>query len=122
MVAAEWTGPGKTMSGVRVMHVPAKFWRSLFPRDLTPFLSENAFAGISNSRADDAKWRVRMNELKALWLANLPAGSPMRVQFKRDHKNQRRTQVVILNRGIDDLFAALFCATKTAELEAALRG
>lgn len=122
IVAADWVAPGKTLTSVRVMHVPAAYWRSLFPADLTPYLGENAFAGISNSRADDAKWKVRLDYLKALWLANLPAGSPMRVQFKRDHKNQRRTQVVISAAGIEALFADLFCPTKTAELEAALRG
>jgi hypothetical protein len=122
MYVSFWEGFGTNLQDVYVLRVAAEYWRSLFPADITPFLANAAFLGITNARADDAKWDKRREELKQLWELEKPPGSPMTVNFKRDHKKQRRVQCGISAAGFPALFQRLFDEEHTTRLERALDG
>lgn len=115
-----WQGKKLNIKKIYVMKIPAVYWRSLWPSDVTPFLEEQVFYGITNSYSDDQKWKARRIELTKKWHKNLPKGSPMNWHAKRDHKKQMRIQCSIGKKGFQDLFNFTYDQEKTKELEAAL--
>lgn len=112
-----WETRGLNMKRIHVMDVDAAYWRSLWPADLTPFLAAAAFKDITNSRDDDSRWKARQRELKDAWSAALPAGSPMKVHFKRDHNAQKRVQCSIGREGFNELFQLTYDEVRTDALE-----
>lgn len=115
-----WQEKKLNIKKIYVMKIPAVYWRSLWPSDVTPFLEEQVFYGITNSYSDDQKWKTRRTELTKKWHKILPKGSPMNWHAKRDHKKQMRIQCSIGRKGFQDLFNFTYDQEKTKELEAAL--
>lgn len=125
MYVAFWTGgrgDGLAIDHIHVMSMPPGYFRSLFPRDVEPFLAPAVFRGITNDRADDIRWRHRLAELREQWREALPPESPIRVRFKRDHGTQRRVQCAITPVGFDAMFELTYDETHTRELEELLDG
>ena len=110
----------KEIQSIHAMHVPADYWRSLWPANISPFLAEAAFDGISNSPADDERWALRMAGLQETWQANLPGGSPAKLHLKRDHSQQRRVQCSISREGFNELFQLTYDPALTDRLKEAL--
>lgn len=115
-----WQEKKLNIKKIYVMKIPAVYWRSLWPNDVTPFLEEQVFYGITNSYSDDQKWKTRRTELTKKWHKLLPIGSPMNWHAKRDHKKQMRIQCSIGKKGFQDLFNFTYDEEKTKELEDAL--
>jgi len=115
-----WQEKKLDIKKICVMKIPANYWRSLWPSDVTPFLEDRVFNGITNSYSDDPKWKKRRTELTAEWQRMLPAGSPMNWHAKRDHKKQMRIQCSIGKSGFPEIFNFTYDQEKTRELEAAL--
>ena len=113
-------GSEKEIQSIHAMHVPADYWRSLWPANISPFLAEAAFDGISNSPADDERWALRMAGLQETWQANLPGGSPAKLHLKRDHSQQRRVQCSISREGFNELFQLTYDPALTDRLKEAL--
>lgn len=113
LCVAFWEKRKLNIKNVHLMHVKEEYWRSLWPEDISTFLKGSVFDGISNSRADDARWSARRMELSEAWKHALPPGSPMKWHAKRDHGNQRRIQCSIGNDGFSQFFSDTFDESST---------
>lgn len=114
-----WSGLQRATTRIHVMVCDSAMWRSWFPDDMDPFSAEAVFDGITNAYADDAAWKVRCRQLRALWKQQVP-DSPIQVRFKRDHKSQKRVQCAIPFRSFKDVSAVAYSAQHTRQLETAL--
>lgn len=120
MVVGFWQRRRDNTIAILALWLPEGAWRALFPEDTEPFLAPAAFAGISNRREDDAAWRDRRKGLLDAWREQLPAGSPIVANYKRDHKRQKRVQCSIAWWGIGDLALRYGDDATAAQLAAAL--
>lgn len=126
MYVGFWKDNGLVVSEVFVMHIRAEFWRAMFPKNIEHFEKEAAFRDslgeISKSRRDDERWQERLNELKAEWTRDRPTGSPMNVNYKRDHQGQQRVQCSIPSLHFTNLFMSTYDPWRTVQLERVLDG
>lgn len=120
LCVALWQSSKLDIVRIHCMRVPCDLWASLWPADVSPFLKDSVFDGISNSHADDAEWKSRRKLLQGQWLQARPAGSPMNWHAKRDHKKQLRVQCSIGKRGFSELFDRTYDHGLTFALESAL--
>lgn len=120
MYVSFWEEFATNIRRIHVLYIEADYWRGLFPADLQPFISATAFAGITNAKSDDAKWKERRENLQEQWRAARPQGSLMSVNYKRDHKKQMRVQCAIPAQWFSEVFRSLFDEARTTQLEAAL--
>lgn len=91
------------------LYINKNYWMSQFD----PLLVEsfrNIFDGVTNSYEDDDKWKKRREDATKLWEEK---GSIIKVNFKRDHKKQKRVQCSIKNKEFYDILVRYY----TVELE-----
>lgn len=91
MCVGIWSGKTKEVHTEYLLHIPADYWIAQFENSPVDAMLD-AFEGITNSYEDDQKWTTRRKELTALWNKS---SSDLNINFKRDHKNQRRVQCSI---------------------------
>lgn len=75
-----------------VLYIPRSYWDAQFPDEDLNEEVLNMFDGITNSYADDAKWRERRRDIVNRWNE---LNTIIRIHPKRDHKKQRRVQCSI---------------------------
>ena len=91
-----WRGDKSNLVEEHVLYVPVGFWRAQFPDECASIIDPKVvFDGISNDRADDAKWKDRTRRYRKMWREHEGA---VAVRYKRDHKSQRRIQCAIKRR------------------------
>ena len=73
---------------IDVFYIDSNIWKNEFKKDSINQIRK-VFDGITNSRSDDSKWKTRRLEYVQLWKNS---NSKFTINFKRDHKNQKRVQ------------------------------
>jgi len=121
LVVGNWVGAKTSIRHIYALKIPASLWRSMFPPDPTPFSAASVFDGITNSRADDGAWKERRKALTRQWSEAAPY-SPITLNPKRDHKNQRRVQCSISRSAFAPLFFFTYDAALTGRIADALGG
>lgn len=91
MCVGLWSGKEKTIHTEYLLKIPSSYWIAQFENSPVDIIL-TAFDGITNSYEDDKKWTERRKALTKLWN---DSGSDIRVNFKRDHKKQKRIQCSI---------------------------
>lgn len=80
----------------KIFFINANFWKSQFNKDLIELL-KYFFDGITNDYKDDEYFKEKAITYKNIWDKN---NSIININFKRDHKNQKRIQCSIKNESI----------------------
>lgn len=93
LVVGFWEGNKDNIVEEHTVYINKNYWKSQFNEELVEDF-RGIFDGITNSYDDDVKWKKRMNSAKELWKNTK---SDINVNFKRDHKKQKRVQCSIKN-------------------------
>lgn len=95
-----------------VLLINKDFWIKQFDINLVEEF-KNIFDGISNSKDDDALWKIRREEATNKWKST---GSIINVHFKRDHKKQKRVQCSIKNKEFYNILVKYYSIDLTKDL------
>ena len=74
-----------------ILYINKDFWLKQFPKTAVDAMRP-VFNGITNNYEDDLKWEKRMKAYNSYWDSY---NTGIKVNFKRDHKKQKRTQCSI---------------------------
>lgn len=88
LISGFWKGKKNNIEKIDVFYIDSNIWKNEFKKDSINQIRK-VFDGITNSRSDDSKWKTRRLEYVQLWKNS---NSKFTINFKRDHKNQKRVQ------------------------------
>ena len=91
LIVGFWEGNKNNIVERYILKIDADYWNSQFDNELVEQFT-HIFDGITNDYSDDNKWKIRIKEANQLWDST---GSIIKVNFKRDHKRQKRVQCSI---------------------------
>lgn len=99
-----WWGKKTSIVEEYFLLIDGNFWANQFNEELTESF-KNIFEGITNSYDDDVKWKQRMREANEAWDKT---GSIIKMNFKRDHKKQKRVQCSIRREAFQNILIPNF--------------
>lgn len=94
-----WEGAKTNIVNEHILFIPNADYKLLFDEEFS-YKFKHLLDNITNSYADDAKWKKQRTELQKEWKEK--TSNLIRPRFKRDHKTQKRIQCAI---NFQDFFA-----------------
>lgn len=91
MIVGFWEGDKSNIVEEYCLFIPGKEYHSYFI-DITEDV-QNVFSSCSNDRKDDEKWQKMKNAVTKKWKTETP--NIISLNWKRDHKKQKRLQCSI---------------------------
>lgn len=104
------TDGGKVFDDDIILYINKEVWLEQFPSVAVEAM-RTVFDGVTNSYDDDNLWAMRKNAYNNYWDCY---GTGIKVNFKRDHKVQKRIQCSIRREFLSDILIPYYQTTLDA--------